>query len=150
MKKNFLNNIFPLLAIILMILIQQKQLYINHNNIINENKNIISETYLNLEEAKSAASKLNKDILIIFETDWCGTCRKFKKDSVSKIDIELDDYIVCFLDVEKDKNIIDKYEVKSLPYYIVINKNGEIKKRGSGYKSKNLFIDWLFNRSFQN
>jgi hypothetical protein len=149
--KKYLNKFLPILAVILIIVIQQKQ---SNNNIVIENKNKnnqninISETYLNLEEAKIASKELKKDILIIFETDWCGTCRKFKESVFDTA--ELDNYILCFLDIDKDKDLAESYIVKSLPYYVIVDSNGIVKKRGSGYKSKSIFLNWLNNKTFKN
>lgn len=149
MKISFLNKFLPIFAVILMIIIQQKQ----QNNYIKKDKDVskninISETYLNLEEAKIASKELKKDILIIFETEWCGTCRKFKESIFDTK--EMENYIVCFLDIDKDKVTADKYSIKSLPYYIVVNNNGEVKKRGSGYKSKIIFLNWLTGAGLKN
>lgn len=147
MKKSFLNKILPLIAVVLIILIQQKQQNLYKNKDINNEINI-SETYLNLDDAKNASKELKKDILIIFETEWCGTCRKFK-ESVFDTE-ELNNYILCFLDIEKDEKIAEEYSVRSLPYYIVIDNVGNIKKRGSGYKSKKFFLNWLVGGSLKN
>lgn len=148
--KNYLNRFLPILCVILIIAIQQKQN--NYNNKIENNKKEqsinISETYLNLEEAKLASKELKKDILVIFETDWCGTCRKLKESIFDTK--ELDNYIICFLDVDKDKEIAESYIVKSLPYYVIVDSNGIVKKRGSGYKSKSIFLKWLDNKTFKN
>lgn len=147
--KKYLNKFLPILAVLLLIAIQQKQS--NYNNKAEEknNQNInISETYLNLEEAKIASKELKKDILIIFETDWCGTCRKLKESVFDTA--ELDNYVLCFLDIDKDKDLAESYIVKSLPYYVIVDSNGIVKKRGSGYKSKSIFLNWLNNKTFKN
>jgi|694.fasta_scaffold00614_30 thioredoxin-related protein len=146
--KNYLNKFFPIVVVILLIAIQNKQNYYKIEN-KKENQNInISETYLSLEEAKVASKELKKDILIIFETEWCGTCRKFKESVFDTK--ELEKYIVCFLDIDKEKELADSYIVKSLPYYVIVNSDGIVKKRGSGYKSKIIFLNWLNNKTFKN
>lgn len=144
MKKSIINNVFPLLAILLLIIIFQKKQNINNKIDINNKNNIfVEETYLDLNEAKNAAKELNKDILLIFETEWCSTCKTFKKESVFENDQSIDDYILCFLDIEKDKEIADQYMVRSLPYYLIVDSEGNVKKKGSGYKSKKTFLNWL-------
>ena len=144
MKKSIINSVFPLLAVLLLIIVFQQKQKQNLNNININNHLLIEETYLDLSEAKNAAKELNKDILLIFETEWCSTCKTFKKESVFDNDESIDDYILCFLDIEKDKEIADKYMVKSLPYYLIVDSEGNVKKKGSGYKSKKIFLNWLF------
>lgn len=143
MRNNFTNSILALLAFFLLILIQQKdKIKINNKQSIT-----ISETYIDLKEAKQAAEELDKNILVVFETDWCDICRKFKHDSIS--DIDFNEYVLCFLDIDRDKEFIKEYEIKSLPCYIILDKQGKVIKRGSGYKPKKTFMNWLY-RSPQN
>lgn len=140
MKKSIINSVFPLIAIFLLIAIQQNK-YVK-KEIINNNITI-EETYLDLNEAKCAAKELDKNILVVFETEWCTTCKVFKKESVFENE-EIEDYVLCFLDIEKDKEIADLYMVKSLPYYLIVDSEGNVIKKGSGYKSKKTFLRWLF------
>lgn len=140
MKKNIINSVFPLIAILLIISIQNKQI-INKN--IEENNISVEETYLDLKQAKIAAKELGKDILVIFETEWCTTCKMFKKESIFDNEENIDNYILCFLDIEKDKEVAQQYMVKSLPYYLVVDSEGNVIKKGSGYKSKTTFLKWL-------
>jgi thioredoxin-related protein len=139
--KSISSSILPLIAVILILLInnnKKDQYQINKNS-------EISETYLDLAEAKEASKQLNKDILILFETSWCSTCKRFKRENFSnnKIEEEMNNYIVCLLDVEKDLQIAKKFNIKSFPCYLIIDSEDHIKKIGSGYKSTNMFFNWL-------
>ena len=139
--KSISSSILPLIAITLVLLLNNKQ---KDQTQINKNSEI-SETYLDLAEAKEASKQLNKDILILFETSWCSTCRRFKTESFSnnKIEEEMNHYIVCLLDIDKDLDIAKKFNIKSFPCYLIIDSEDHIKKRGSGYKSTNMFFNWL-------
>jgi thiol:disulfide interchange protein len=139
--KSITSSLLPLLAVVLILLISNKQK--EQQKHINNQE--ISETYLDLAEAKEASKQLNKDILILFETSWCSTCKRFKRESFSnnKIEEEMNNYIVCLLDIEKDEKIAKKFNVKSFPCYLIIDSNDNIKKQGSGYKSTNMFFNWL-------
>jgi thiol:disulfide interchange protein len=138
--RSITSSLLPLLAVILILLINNKQ---KEQNYINNQE--ISETYLDLDEAREASKQLNKDILILFETSWCSTCKRFKKENFSnnKIEEEMNNYVVCLLDIEKDEKIAKKFNIKSLPYYLIIDSNDNVKKQGSGYKSTNMFFNWL-------
>jgi thioredoxin-related protein len=112
--KSISSSILPLIAIVLILLINSKQQDTQYQ--INKNSEI-SETYLDLEEAKEASKQLNKDILILFETSWCSTCKRFKRENFSnnKIEEEMNNYIVCLLDIEKDYQVAKKFNIKSFP-----------------------------------
>jgi thiol:disulfide interchange protein len=135
------SSLLPLIAIVLILLINNKQ---KDQHQINKNSEI-SETYLDLDEAKEASKQLNKDILILFETSWCSACKRFKAESFSdnKIEEEMNKYVVCLLDIDKDLDIAKKFNIKSFPCYLIIDSEDHIKKRGSGYKSTNMFFNWL-------
>lgn len=141
MIKNKNYSLLPLIATVLLLLL----INTNANKKDINNKIEISETYLDLEEATKASKQLNKDILILFETRWCSSCRRFKLENFSnnKVEEELNNYIVCLLDIEKDLPIVKQFNVKSFPYYLIVDSNHNIKKRGSGYKSTNMFFNWL-------
>lgn len=134
--------LLPLFALILILMINNKK---NEQYRINENTQKISETYLDLEEAKKASEQLNKDILILFETSWCSACRRFKTESFSnnKIKEEMGNYVICLLDIEKDSQIAKRFDIKSFPCYLIVDSNYNVKKRGSGYQSTNMFFNWL-------
>lgn len=125
-KKKFLDNILPLFAFILLIIFQQKQT--NYIKIQDKNYAVdIDEIYLDLSEAKIASDKLKKDILVIIETEFYEN-KKFKRNNFPKI--KLEDYIVCYLDI-KNKEIIEKYNIKSVPYFMILDSCGNVKNQGN-------------------
>ena len=138
--KNIISNlVLPMLCLSIILLLYQKQ---------NVDKNIkepeYSTIYVNLKEAKKAAKFSQKEILIFFETSWSDSSKSFKenlKDSVIKDAVK--DYIICLIDYDKNRDIAEEYNIKSIPSYLVIDENGNIKKYGCEYKTKNIFLKWL-------
>ena len=90
----------------------------------------------------------NKKIILFFIDSTCDWSDKFfetLKDSDVNSYISDNNYIKYYVNVEKNKDVFFKYKVESTPWYIVIDKNENIIKTGSGYKQKREFLIWLRN-----
>jgi thioredoxin-like negative regulator of GroEL len=87
----------------------------------------------NYEEAVKS-----KNAVVIFGADWCGSCIKLKNEIK---EINFDDYAVCVLDAEKEKNFSNQYKIRSYPTSIIL-KNGKEHSRKTGYKKSDYEI-WL-------
>lgn len=82
----------------------------------------------------------NKDssVLVIFGSDWCGNCIKLKED----IDqFNLEDYVICIVDVEKRKDLGKEYKIRSYPTSIVMKNKKEISRK-VGYRKMD-FEKWI-------
>ena len=90
-----------------------------------------------MDNYEEAVSSKNKNVLIVFGTDWCGHCVKLKKELNS---LNLDDYVVCVVDAEERKDIRKKYSVSSYPTSIIINNEKEVSRK-SGYDKA--YKSWL-------
>jgi hypothetical protein len=53
------------------------------------------------------------------------------------------EYIVCFIDTDKDKATARKYKVTGIPAYMVVASDETVITRASGFKNKAEFLDWL-------
>jgi thiol-disulfide isomerase/thioredoxin len=103
----------------------------------------ITETifYDEYEKAKKISIESNKKLILIFGADWCPYCKELKKN-VSQIS-NFKYYIVCFINSDKNKNIVSDYKIKSLPTSIIIYQNiEEVTKIGYSYDD---YQKWLFN-----
>lgn len=99
--------------------------------------------YDDLEKAIQLGKIHKRNIIVVFGAEWCPYCRVLKKDSKSLTGLE--NYIVCFLDIEKkDKNQkhINKYKPKSLPTSILINTKYQEVSRKVGYRKKD-YVSWI-------
>lgn len=85
----------------------------------------------------------NKPTLIVFSADWCSFCQKTKHDMNN--DNELSEivkhYYVVTADFDVDKELVDGYNVKTIPTFVVINGNVVTKKVGyNGVKDLTKFL----------
>lgn len=81
--------------------------------------------------------------LIIFSADWCSSCKKAKEDiNTDKILSEtIKNYYIVMADYDIDKDLVDGYNVKKIPTFVIINKGMVNKKIGyHGPKDLNRFL----------
>lgn len=95
--------------------------------------------YNEYDKAKETASAYDKKLVLIFGAAWCPYCKDLKKDAINIR--EFNGYIVCFIDIDNNKDITNKFQIKELPTSIILYKNNE-EKRKSGYK-KIEYTNWL-------
>lgn len=99
---------------------------------------------LSYEDSLSLAKKSDKKILVFFTGDYCSWCKKQKLVLSNKeVSKKLENYIVCYVDVSKNRSIAKKYNVSSIPSYFVTDKDENIIKEGNGYKQEKEFLGWL-------
>lgn len=84
----------------------------------------------NFEEETKSGLKL-----IEFYTTWCGYCSK--QEEALK---EMDKIWIGQVDAEESVNLSTKYNINSFPTFLIL-KNGEVKERFSGLKSKETLMD---------
>lgn len=96
--------------------------------------------YDEFDKCKELASKYNRKLVLVFGADWCPYCRILKKD-IDKID-NFKQYIVCFIDTDKNKELVEKYRIKGLPTSIIIDKQENELSRKTGYKQAD-YNTWL-------
>lgn len=90
----------------------------------NEVSNLV--TY---NEALELSKQNNKPILIDFSAVWCANCYELKEKVFVNEELKKfidDNLIFTEVDVDKYKNISDEYNVKWLPWIIVIDSNKNI------------------------
>ena len=76
-----------------------------------------------------------------FTADWCGPCKK-----VRPIVEELirDGYSFQIIDVDSEKELVQKFEISSVPTFILF-KNEKSVKRISGAQTKTQLEDFINN-----
>lgn len=111
---------------------------------------VFAKTFVDNEYELSLdmAKKENKKILLVFTADYCSWCKKLK-EVLGKQDVlkELDQYIVCYVDVKnaKNKDLKIKHKIKSLPTCVILNNEEEVLKKDTGFKDERQMIEWLKN-----
>ena len=102
-------------------------------------KNIYYDEY---DKCKSLSAQYNKKLILVFGADWCPYCRILKKD-IDKI-TGFKKYIVCFIDSDKNKELVQKYRIKGLPTSVIVDSKETELSRKTGYKQAD-YNQWLDN-----
>lgn len=97
----------------------------------------------NYNDAQLLSQKINRPILLIFRADWCNHCDEMKEDLSLNLSV-LDNTIVCYIDYDKNKQLIKNYKIKSVPTIVVLKDNKEISRK-VGYKNIIDLTQWLEN-----
>ena len=69
--------------------------------------------------------KANDLTLIDFSTQWCVPCKKMKP-VIQEIQKENSNVTVLFIDADINKELINKYQIKGVPVFIVFNNTKEV------------------------
>jgi thioredoxin 1 len=77
-------------------------------------------------------------IILIFGAEWCKYCLLLKNNLET---LNLDNYKIYFIDVDENKELKIKYDVKSLPTSIILS-NEKIISKKIGF-NKNDYNKWL-------
>jgi thioredoxin-like negative regulator of GroEL len=97
----------------------------------------------NLVDAIALSESSKKPVLVIFGADWCRYCGVLHKDLEDEDAAKaLDDFIVCSIDIDKDKDLAKEYGVKSLPDSRIIKDKVEVSIY-VGYKGKVKYLTWI-------
>ena len=93
-----------------------------------------------------SAQKNNKPVFLHFYAKWCGYCAKMEKESFQDNSIAKhlnENFVSIRVDVDKEQNIAEKYNVFALPTTYFYSSSGE--KLGSvpGYISKDRLMAML-------
>jgi thioredoxin-related protein len=117
----------------------------DNDPIVEENKvQIVASDY---KDAIKKSGEKGMPVLVFFEADWCGWCTKMKRESLTdaKVKDVMKNYILVYVDYDKNKSVARKFGVQSLPSYAITNVNEKSLKSDGGYLDGNGFAQWLDN-----
>lgn len=97
--------------------------------------NELTDQTFNIEINKSEIP-----IIIDFYTEWCGPC-KLISPMVEEIAKEYKDKVIVLkANADNCPNLIQKYNIMSVPTLLYLNKNKEVVDQISGFRNKDLFV----------
>lgn len=95
-----------------------------------------------LDEAQQLSLTTDKPILLIFGADYCNYCHKLKQD-ILNTNIDSHEYIICYIDLDKNIQYRESYQISILPDSRIFDHKKEI-TRLQGYQ-KETYKKWLKN-----
>jgi len=99
-------------------------------------------------EAKSMADAGDRPLLVDFYAEWCGPCQRFLAalDADESLRSDIAEEVVLYkVDAEKGEGIqmARAYEVSGYPTFVLMNADGELLDRWSGYGDPSGFLENL-------
>ena len=104
----------------------------NETNLIEESENIAETTEtavidVNTNNFETEVINSDKKVLIDFYADWCGPCNRLSP-IVDKVSADNKDVKFVRIDVDKNEELMTRYNVRSIPTLVVIEKGKEINR----------------------
>ncbi len=97
---------------------------------------------LNTNNFEEEVLKSDKPVLIDFWASWCGPCRMMSP-VIDAIAEEMKDEVkVCKINIDEEQNLAVKYNVMSIPTFIVF-KDGKEAGRSVGVQDKSEIIGMI-------
>ena len=110
------------------------------------NQQIIASSY---KEAIKRSGEEGIPVLVFFDADWCSWCKKMKSETLTDRNVKeiMKNYVLVFVDYDRNKSVARKFGVQGLPSYAITNVNETKLKSDGGYLSADKFHRWLDNPS---
>ncbi len=78
--------------------------------------------------------------VLYFTAEWCNPCQRTKPIAEELLSEGLIDFV--FVDVDSELELVKKFEIKSVPTYILIQ-DGQETKRMNGAKTREQFLTFV-------
>jgi thiol-disulfide isomerase/thioredoxin len=101
--------------------------------------------YSTLEEASSAAIKVNKPMFLDFWADWCGPCKQMEKDLYRNEAFAkaADGFVLVRINFDKKTALARKYNVVGLPTVVFTDSYGSEFIRHRGFLDVKPFVELM-------
>ena len=86
-----------------------------------------------------------KTEIIDFWATWCGPC-KLMNPILDEVEKEYSDLTITRIDIDIDKDMVEQYNIQSVPTYIIL-KDGKEVDRIIGAKPKFAFLKRVFSEN---
>jgi thioredoxin 1 len=78
------------------------------------------------EDYEEAMREKDRKVILVFGADWCPHCVVLKKHLEG---MNLDGYLVCTVDVDKNRDLKRKHRVRALPTSIIMEDGSEVSRQ---------------------
>ena len=129
-KVIIIGIILIILIIIAVAFSNRKADELQNTNVVIENTVISEDSVIVVNKDNFETEVLNseKRVLIDFYADWCGPCNRLFP-LINKVASENKDIKVVRIDVDQNEDLMNQYNVRSIPTLVVIEKGKEINRQ---------------------
>jgi len=96
------------------------------------------------DSALQSAKEKNKNIFIDFYAEWCAPCKMMDETFAdAKIIAAMQEMVLLRIDVDKEKELAQKYSVTQVPTYLILDSNAQVIDRFTNYYEVDDFLTKL-------
>jgi thioredoxin 1 len=104
----------------------------------------VDEKEYTYKDAMTQATIQDKKVFVVFHATWCSPCKELAKTLKDpKVMDALHPFVRSRVDVDQDKVSTALHRVRGVPAYFILDANGKVIKKGSGFKDVTSFLEWL-------
>jgi thiol:disulfide interchange protein len=94
---------------------------------------------------QAKAVKSGKPVLIYFTAPWCAPCQELKATLFANKNVfdALTAYIPAKIEVDNHKDLVQKYSVSEIPFFVITSASGELRRTLNGVYDSDDFVRWL-------
>jgi len=95
--------------------------------------------------AGDESRRTGKPVFAYFTATWCGPCQTMVHTTWAdkEVDAALRDYVPVKVDIDRDRDLAEKYAIRAVPTFIVLADDGSAKRQTDGALPPAEMIAWL-------